>query len=105
MKVYDTIDKIIWFNFKFQQKDRQRLKQTKRKIVITTVIMCIYSDNPHPSVHLTANSEGIASKFGAVFFVVEAAAAAPSLLPSFEEVLLKALIGLASAHPQLLLRP
>lgn len=44
---------------------------------------------------LTANNEGIADKLGVVFLFVED----ESLLPE------KALTGLASAHPQLLLLP
>lgn len=53
---------------------------------------------------LTANKEGIAPKFGVVFLLVESETVRP-LLAEEEEDEVKALIGLANAHPQLLFLP
>lgn len=52
---------------------------------------------------LTESKEGIADKFGVVFLSELFACLVMSLLPSLEEGLLKALMGLAKAQPQLLL--
>lgn len=52
---------------------------------------------------LTDSKEGMAFRLGVVF--LSEACLTISLFPSFEEGLVKALMGLAKAQPQLLLRP